>query len=287
MKTLRAEHRHMATVMQLFTAQLDTIEAGELVDPHLVYEIMDYMVTWPDRFHHPREDLIYARVAELDPAGADEVDTLQRDHDNTARRGREVLESVEAWRAGQITGDGLLKLGRDYVEHIYEHMNLEEKVVFPHIESVLSNQDWRDLEAEDQLEAVSLPIFGPRVQREFRNMTRKLRRGLRHSVERQALAEWVGIEAFMESIDAVSMAVESSRHTAGSYLRDAVKDAADMFLENPLAAPWRVALNNARVGFELLGDVAEISRETMDDLVKINQARRDRAELVQRNTRPR
>ena len=48
-----------------FAEQLDSIEAGELVDTHVVYEVMDYMVTWPDRFHHPREDLIYARVAEL------------------------------------------------------------------------------------------------------------------------------------------------------------------------------------------------------------------------------
>ena len=52
-QTLLAEHQHMANVMQLFSGQLDAIEAGEFLDPHLVYEIMDYMVTWPDRFHHP------------------------------------------------------------------------------------------------------------------------------------------------------------------------------------------------------------------------------------------
>ena len=63
MKALRAEHRHIATVMQLFADQLKAIEEGQLVDTHVVYEIMDYMVTWPDRYHHPREDLIYSRVA--------------------------------------------------------------------------------------------------------------------------------------------------------------------------------------------------------------------------------
>ena len=91
MKALRAEHRHMSTVMQLFSDQLKAIEAGELVDTHVVYEIMDYMVTWPDRFHHPREDLIYARVAEIDEKSVDDVDTLQRDHDQTASRGGNVL----------------------------------------------------------------------------------------------------------------------------------------------------------------------------------------------------
>ena len=66
MAALRAEHRHIASVMELMTGQLDAIERGELVDTHVLYETMHYMVTWPDKFHHPREDLIYGRVAELD-----------------------------------------------------------------------------------------------------------------------------------------------------------------------------------------------------------------------------
>ena len=109
------------------------------------------MVTWPDRFHHPREDLIYARVAEVDETTADEVDTLQRDHDDTAKNGQRMLRDIERWRRGEITGPALIKAGRGYVEHIYEHMNVEEKVVFPHIEATLSLQDWRELADDDRL----------------------------------------------------------------------------------------------------------------------------------------
>jgi hemerythrin-like domain-containing protein len=145
MKALRAEHRHIATVMQLFADQLKAIEEGQLVDTHVVYEIMDYMVSWPDRFHHPREDLIYGRVAEIDSKTADEVDTLQRDHDRTAVMGRQVLQDINRWREGDVSGAAVVKSGRQYIDHTYEHMNLEEKLVFPHIESVLSLQDWREL----------------------------------------------------------------------------------------------------------------------------------------------
>src|SRR5210317_742952 len=123
--------------------QPKSIENGQLVDTHVVYEIMDYMVTWPDRYHHPREDLIYGRVAEIDARAADEVDTLQRDHDRAAVRGREVLKAIERWREGEGSGAAVAKSGRLYIDHMYEHMNVEEKVVFPHIESVLSLQDWR------------------------------------------------------------------------------------------------------------------------------------------------
>jgi hemerythrin-like domain-containing protein len=284
MKALRAEHRHMATVMQLFSEQLSAIEGGELVDTHVVYEIMDYMVTWPDRFHHPREDLIYSRIAEVDARIADDVDSLQRDHDHNGERGRGLLRDIESWRRGEVSGTVVVKSGRAYIDHIYEHMNLEEKLVFPRIEATLTLQDWRELAENDELRAVSASIFGPRVQREFRNMTRKLRRSLRRSVERGTLAQWIGVEALMESLEVVSIAYESARDTATERARTALQDSMKLFRQAPLSAPLRVVANNARVTFRLLGEVAEISRETLQDLSRVNQERMDRLRLMDRDS---
>lgn len=283
MKALRAEHRHMSTVMQLFAAQLNAIEAGELVDPHVVYEIMHYMVSWPDRFHHPREDLIYARVAELDPGSADDVDTLQRDHDSTAKRGRSVLADIERWRAGTVDGTVVIKAGRSYIDHIYEHMNVEEKLFFPRIEEVLSLDDWRDLAEDDELKAVSRSVFGPQVQREFRNLARKLRRNLRRGVERGTLMEWIGIEALLESLEVVSIAYDSTLDFTTHSVRLAARDALGYFQESPLKAPLRCVANNTRVAFRLLDEVAKISRETLEDLARVNQERKDRVRLLNRN----
>ena len=282
MKALWAEHRHMATVMQLFSEQLKAIEGGELVDTHVVYEIMDYMVTWPDRFHHPREDLIYARVAEVDTRTVDDVDGLQRDHDHTAKRGRQLLQEIERWRLGEVSGTVVVKSGRVYIDHIYEHMNLEEKLVFPRIEAALTLQDWRELAEDDELRAVAHSVFGPLVQREFRNMTRKLRRSLRRSVERGALVEWIGVEALMESLEVVSIAYESARDIATEHARTALQDSLVLFREAPLSAPLRCLANNTRVTFRLLGELAEISSETVQDLSRVNQERKDRVRLMDR-----
>lgn len=279
-KALRAEHRHISSVMQLFVDQLKAIEGGQLVDTHVVFEIMDYMVTWPDRFHHPREDLVYGRVAELDPGLADSVDSLQRDHDQTAKSGREILRTIEKWREGEASGAALVKAGRAYVDHMYEHMNMEEKQVFPQIESVLTTADWRELAEEDQLRPMADPVFGPRVQRDFRNMARKLRRNVRRGVERGTMVEWVGIEAFMESLEVMSMAYDSVRSSAGEHVRAAWDDAVELFRESMLTAPWRCTANNARLGMRLLENVAEISRDAIDDISRVNQERKDRIRLM-------
>ncbi len=282
LKTLRAEHRHIATVMQLFSDQLQAIDNGENVDPHIVFEVMEYMSTWPDRFHHPREDLIYSRVAELDPKAADEVDTLQRDHDHTARRGKQLLNDIERWREGDVAASVVVKRGREYIGHTYEHMNIEEKVVFPHIESILTLEDWRELAEDDELRAVSLPVFGPRVQREFRNMARRLRRGVRRGAERGAVLEWIGIEALMESLEVLSMGYESARVAAGEHWQTALDDSRELFSESPLTAPLRCSVNNIKLGYKLLGDVLEISREVFDDLEQVNAERRERIGLFDR-----
>ncbi|WP_240732764.1 hemerythrin domain-containing protein [Halioglobus maricola] len=282
MKALRAEHRHMAGVMQLFLDQLQLIESGGDADAHVIYEIMDYMVSWPDEYHHPREDLIYSRVAELDGKAADEVDTLQRDHDRTAKNGRKLLADIRAWRKGDLADEKLVAAGRAYVEHCYEHMNVEEKLVFPHIEEVLSLDDWRDLAADDQLKSVSVPVFGPAVQREFRTLTRRLRRRVRHTAEKGAVAELIGIEALMESLDVVSRAYESAGASASDHFHTAVEDARSMFQEEPLTAPLRCVANNTRLSVSFAKEVVALSRDAIDDLAELNGERLQRLKKLAR-----
>ena len=282
MKTLRAEHRHIARIMQLFREQLDLIDAGQPADSHVVYEIMDYMVTWPDRFHHPREDLVYSRVAELDASAADSVDSLQRDHDAMASAGLEGLRHIQRWREGEASGEELVQSGRAYVDHLHQHMNSEESLVFPRIERLLSAGDWAELELDDRLIPVPDPVFGTRVQREFRNMARKLRSGLRRGVERGALLEWLGIEAFVESLEVVAMAAESARGSAGEHARLAWDEGLEMVRESFVTGPWLCAANNARLGLRLAQEVAEISREAIDDLARVNKQRKSRTELLDR-----
>ena len=251
-----------------------------MVDTHVVYEIMDYMVRWPDRFHHPREDLIYGRVAEIDTNAADNVDSLQREHDVMAKRGRAVLKDIEQWRAGDADGSVVVKSGRGYVDKLFKHMTTEEKVVFPQIESLLTATDWRELEMDDQLEPLSDPIFGGRIDREFRNMARRLRRNLRVKVERGVMVEWVGIEALMESLEVLSMGLGNTRHATGDHLRAAVEDTKDLMDEGAVSGVFRSALNNSITMVNWLGDVVDISKDTYEDLSRVNQLRKDRVRLV-------
>jgi hemerythrin-like domain-containing protein len=278
--TLRAEHRHIARIMQLFSEQLELVSNGEMVDTQVIYEVMDYMVQWPDRFHHPREDLVYGRVAELDATAADNVDSLQREHDEMAIRGRQVLEAIIGWREGRVAGTEVVEQGRYYVQRMHEHMRSEEELVFPQIEAILSHDDWRELIQQDRLRPVRDPVFGPRIEREFRNLARKLRRGVRRAVERGAVAEWIGIEALMESVEVLSMAGESIRTITTEHLQAAWDNSLDAISRSPLTAPLSCSIGNTRQAINWAGELLGVTLDVREDLVRVNRERLDRLRLL-------
>ena len=99
-------------------------------------------------------------------------------------------------------------------------------------------------------------------------------------VARGTMAEWVGIEAVMESIEVLSMAYDSIRSSTGEHLRAAWEDTVEMYRSSFITAPVRSLGNNARITVRLLGDVAEISRDALDDISRVNQERKDRMRLL-------
>ena len=283
---LRSEHRHIASVLALLSDHLNAIERSELVNTHVVYEILDYMVTWPDRFHHPREDVIFAYAADVDGRLAQDRRDLESQHDALARAGKELLHTIERWRSGQESGADVVRLGRDYVQKHYQHMSFEESDVFPAIDVVLTRSDWRELAADDQLKPVGDPVFGRRVQREFRNMARKLRRSLRRGVERRAVAEWVSIESLFEAYEVVSMAVQSSRSITRDQMLTGLREASYITLDSPLRAPFLCAANNLRLTLEWADEMQDVYRDAAVDLVRVNRERRDRLRLLRRAGKP-
>jgi hemerythrin-like domain-containing protein len=286
LSALRDEHRHLASVLALLSDHLNAVERGELVNTHVIYEIMDYMVTWPDRFHHPREDLIYDYAADVDHGLRDDRRRLEQEHDAMARQGRDLLQCVEDWRAGEVDGSELVRLGREYVQRSYAHMAFEEQQVFPAIDEVLTRDEWRELAADEQLRPMRDPVFGRRVSREFRNMARKLRRSLRRGVERRAVSDWVSVEALLEGYEVLSMAAQSGRSATADQLRTGLREAVYITLDAPLKAPLLCAANNTRLTLEWAQEMQAIYRDAAVDLLRVNRERKDRLRLLRRAGRP-
>ena len=76
------------------------------------------------------------------------------------------------------------------------------------------------------------------------------------------------------------MAYESSRGSADEHVRIALDEGKELLRESLVTAPWRLAGNNVRLGLRLVQEVAEISREALDDIARINRERKDWIRLM-------
>ena len=94
------------------------------------------------------------------------------------------------------------------------------------------------------------------------------------------MVEWVSIDALFEAAEVLSFAYESARDSTGSHLRMAVRDSWELVRTSPLQAPFKCAVNNTKVTFKFIGDMAEISSETVGDLQQVRRAHKDRLKLL-------
>lgn len=96
------EHERFAKLLGLLEAQVRRFGKGDEPDYELLQDIFFYMTRYPDRFHHPMEDLAFAEIARRVPAARRHVEELRRQHRMIADRGTLFIERLETALGGGI-----------------------------------------------------------------------------------------------------------------------------------------------------------------------------------------
>jgi hemerythrin-like domain-containing protein len=146
LEILEQEHADMRRLLDLIKTQADTVEAPDF---GLLHEILEYCLAYPDQYHHPKEELIYAALRHRDPEGAVAVDDIVAEHRELTTATRELATVLEAARLGreQPCRDLRVML-RSFVRSYRDHMRKEDQEFFPYAFSALSPEEWSNLAAE-------------------------------------------------------------------------------------------------------------------------------------------
>lgn len=169
---LRREHANMASLLKTLEWQVAQFERGGRPDYDVISSTVDYFLSFPDLYHHPKEDKVFARLQERAPAAAERVGDLRREHEALAIRTRELAAGVRAILGeAQVPRDSFVNWAKAFLELQWQHMNKEEELFFPLALEHLTPSDWAALEQEmtDQED----PLFGERVGERYevlRNM---------------------------------------------------------------------------------------------------------------------
>jgi len=160
LKTLLADHRNFQELLRVFEAELARFhDADAPVDYPLMRDIMHYVTNYPDRVHHPMEDLVAECLLPMEPAARAPVAELRAEHEWLTATGTELLHLLEEIISdAMIPRDAVDSLARAYVERIRAHMDKEEATLFPMAARHLSAGDWAAITAAGH--ELSDPLFG-------------------------------------------------------------------------------------------------------------------------------
>ena len=146
LEILEQEHADMRRLLDLIRAQADTAEAPDF---GLLHEILEYCLAYPDQYHHPKEDLIYAALRRHDPDGAGAIDDMVAEHRELTIATRELVAVLKAAEMGQEQSFRDLRvLLRSFVRSYRDHMRKEDQEFFPYAFCALSPEEWSNLAAE-------------------------------------------------------------------------------------------------------------------------------------------
>jgi len=159
---IRLDHIHIARLLDILDHQLDILHEARGADFELIRDVILYMTTYPDQVHHPREDLMFARLLARDPSATGLLEGIATEHRLLAERGARCMEIMRQVIDGaMVRRDRIEVLGREYVALLRGHMDKEDTEALPLAERILTDDDWRSLEAT--LDARDDPVFGSQV----------------------------------------------------------------------------------------------------------------------------
>jgi hemerythrin-like domain-containing protein len=142
---LQLDHRNMRQLLRVLEEELQAYETRGSADFDLMKQILEYTQHYPNLVHHPREEALFRRLRERDPASRTMVGDLTKEHEELARLTHRfaaalhnVAHDVELPRA--LFGN----LAEEYVARSRQHMETEEQKFFPRLITVFTDEDWAD-----------------------------------------------------------------------------------------------------------------------------------------------
>lgn len=161
LKIIRDEHSSLAAMLQsmrMLVAKGPDESRRQFFD--VLRAMLFYIDEYPERLHHPKEsNLLFPKVIRASKKVMGAIDKLERDHQYSEKAARELQHQLLAWELlGPSRREAFEESFSKYVDFYLEHMHLEESVILPEAEAVLTEADWAEMDA--QFEKNADPLTG-------------------------------------------------------------------------------------------------------------------------------
>ena len=155
--------------MDLLENQVRLLEDNGSANLQLIKDIVEYIMNYPDLYHHPREDLVFELLRHKDKEIGPVIDHLLGEHKvltEAAINLSGMFGNIKANDKKQIRM--LSDMLQKYINLSRSHMGIEESKLFPRAKQALTGEDWADI--EKGIDFKDDPLFGKVIYKQYQHI---------------------------------------------------------------------------------------------------------------------
>lgn len=143
LRIISDEHQALAAILHAIHFMLKEIAAGRLEpDLKLFQAMVHYLDAYPEKRHHPKEDLIFSFLPKRTAEGQEALAELDRQHAAAPARIAALETALAAFVADPAQVAEFIRAYDVYADFYRNHMLLEEDVLLPLARQHLTAEDW-------------------------------------------------------------------------------------------------------------------------------------------------
>ena len=172
---LLEEHRNIEKLLLVLEQELEVFDRSERPDYEILQAIIQYFQDYPESCHHPKEDMVFKKLKVRDPAAAKRIGDVEAEHQvetNRLLRFAQAVADILADR--EFLRQAFHNVVHDFIEHQRQHMDKEERLLFPAAVQGLRPDDWAELDA--RLNDQKDPLFNGVIETKFQALQRTILR---------------------------------------------------------------------------------------------------------------
>lgn len=170
------EHAYFKRLLDLLHDQVAVFESGQRPNYELMEDIISYLRTYSDRYHHPREDVAFARLELRCPDLQPVLARLRQEHRVIANAGEKLLTLLESILEDAMVPRSEVEMAAStYLVYYENHIGREEREVLGRAALSLTREDWEAVDAAAPGGAD--PLFGSDPAEHYRGLRRQIALG--------------------------------------------------------------------------------------------------------------
>lgn len=145
---LRTDHRNFTRLLTFLEENLALLCAGQRPDYTALLAAVDYLQSYGDLYHHPKEDLLYEVYLEGDGRQHNAMTCMVEEHHGLRHHTQQLKQALEGLlHDALVSKPVLINQLHAYIAQQRRHLHTEEVEVFPLLQAQLSAAEWSRIEA--------------------------------------------------------------------------------------------------------------------------------------------